>query len=397
MTNIALDNIVLILLLPLWLFLIIMCGRFVSVYVNKGIIYILTLLGSLFGAIFCLYACIHISDQIEWVLPFIKINNFIIDFGLRIDKLSLIMGAVLFLVSFCVQLFSVSYMSEEKKNYRFFALLNLFNFSMASLLFSPNLFQMYVFWELVGIISYSLIGFNYNIEDKSIASKRVFIINRVGDTALISGIIFISYFMYNYSGNLSLTTLSFEDMTPISTLLYACTSPTIYNIIGALFIISAMVKSAQIPFHTWLQDAMKASLPVSALLHSATMVALGVYLISRLMPFFTLESHLLTFIIAIGILTAFICSIRAIDETEPKKLLAYSTSANLGFMFTTLGCQNVKIAIIFFIAHAFTKSALFLLLPKEKKQWSHFNFVLLIFLHGCFLKTFLNAFLTFLI
>ena len=313
----------------------------------------------------CTLALINIKEPIDWIYPFIQIKDFTINFGMRLDKLSLILALILFVISFAVQLFSVSYMKNEKKNYRFFALLNLFNFSMAFLLFSPNLFQMYVFWELVGVVSYLLIGFEYKDFVKSIASKRVFLINRAGDTALVSGIILTSYYMYQFAGNKTFVSLSFEDLNSISTVLLAYTTKTGFCLICGLFIIACMVKSAQIPFYTWLQEAMEAKLPVSALLHSATMVTAGIYLGIRLLPFFSLESILMSILIVVGLLTALVCSILASIDTHPKKVLAYSTSSNLGLMFTALGLGEVKIALIFLIAHAFIKSMLFILLPKD--------------------------------
>ena len=221
----------------------------------------------------------------------------------------------------------------------------MFNFSMAGLLFSPNLFQMYFFWELVGVMSYLLIGFDYKNPVKSEASRRVFLMNRVGDTALIGGIIAVSYFMYNYGGNANFASLNFEDFNSISAILSAYTSTPLFYIICALFIIGAAVKSAQFPFYTWLQDAMEAKLPVSALLHSATMVVAGGYLLIRMLPFFTLEQPLMNAIAGLGILTALICSVLASIETHPKKVLAYSTSANLGLIFLAIGFLNIKVAI----------------------------------------------------
>ena len=285
------------------------------------------------------------------------------------------MALLLFIISFAVQLFSISYMKNEKKNYKFFALLNLFNFSMAFLLFSPNLFQFYVFWELVSVVSYLLIGFDYKNYTKSEASRRVFLMNRFGDTALISGIIVVSYYMFSFAENYSFVTLSFEDFNAISTLLMAYSTTSAFYLICGLFIVAAAVKSAQFPFYTWLQDAMEAKAPVSALLHSATMVAAGVYLIIKMMPFFTLSSVLTNFILFLGLITAILCSILASIETQPKKVLAYSTSANLGIMFIALGVLNIKACVIFLIAHAFIKSALFLLLPSEEKM-PKINFIL---------------------
>ncbi len=373
MADIILDNIYLILLIPFWIFLIIMLGRFFSVYANKNIIYALTLFSSLMGGIMSALALGANNTILETAIPFIKINNFIISAGLHVDKTALIFALVLFIVSFLVQLFSISYMKEEKKTYRFYALMNLFNFAMAGLFFSPNLFQTYAFWELVGVVSYLLIGFEYFKKEKSVASQKVFIINRIGDTALISGIILCSYIMFSYSGNRGLTTLSFIDMNIISTLLSAYTSTPLFWGICILFIIAAAVKSAQFPFYTWLQDAMEAKLPVSALLHSATMVASGVFLLIRLYPFFSLETGLLKLIAVLGLITTLICSICACSQTHPKKVLAYSTSAQLGLMFFALGMGNLKAAFILFIAHAIIKSMLFITLPK-----SYINFILFV-------------------
>ena len=376
MADIILDNIYLILLLPLWIFLIIMSARFFAVYVNNRIIYTLTLLSSFFGVLLCSVSLIKLTSTIEQSFPFIKIGNFVLDFGLHVDKLSLIIALVLILVSFLVQMFSVSYMKDEPKQYRYYAYLNMFNFSMAGLIFSPNLFQMYFFWELVGVMSYLLIGFDYKNSVKSEASRRVFLTNRIGDTALLGGIIFSSYLMYNYSGNLSFAALSFEDMNAITTLISAYTDTPVFYLLCILFIIGAAVKSAQFPFYTWLQDAMEAKLPVSALLHSATMVAAGAYLLIRMLPLFTLEASVLQIIAWLGILTALICSILASIETHPKKVLAYSTSANFGLMFFAIGILNVKAALIFFVAHAFIKSMLFLSIDENENFVNYITFLL---------------------
>lgn len=377
MAEIFLDNIYLALLLPLWIFLIIMLGRFFSVYVNKGIIYTLTLLSSFFGAILSAGALWKMpSDNIlETGFPFLKIDDFVINWGLHVDRTSLIFALVLFLVSFFVQMFSISYMKDEKKTYRFYALMNLFNFSMAGLFFSPNLFQTYLFWEIAGVVSYLLIGFEYFKKEKSLASRKVFIINRIGDTSLIGAIILCSYFIYSYAPNKSLVTLSFIDMNIISTLVSAYASEPLFEIICGMFLVGALVKSAQFPFYTWLQDAMEAKLPVSALLHSATLVASGVFLVLRLMPFFTLETILLKIIAILGLITAVLCSISACSQKNPKKVLAYSTSAQLGLVFLAIGLGNIKAGLVLFVAHAFIKSLLFLTLPRENEKWNYINFI----------------------
>ena len=376
MAEIISDNLYLILLFPLWIFLIIMLGRFFSVCINRVVLYMLTLISTLTGATVC-GILLHLfkPDMVyEAQIPFIKINDFIISCGIHIDRTSLIFGFILFLVSFFVQIFSISYMKTEKKEYRFYGLINLFNFALSGLFFSPNLFQTYVFWELAGVVSYLLIGFNYSKTEKSVASKKVFIINRIGDTALISSIIFASYFMYEYSPAKSYATLSYSDINIISAFVSAYTSEPLFITICGLFILAAAVKSAQIPFYTWLQDAMEASLPVSALLHSATLVALGIYLIIRISPFLILSPVTLKLLAVIGLLTVFVCSLSACAQTHPKKTLAYSTSAQLGLMFFALGVGNIPSAAALFCSHAIIKPALFLSLPENNQKWSYLKF-----------------------
>ncbi len=379
MTNAITENISLIVLLPLWIFLIIMCGRFLGVYVNNFIIRFLTVFSSFLGIIITLFTLSQTEETYIWSTPFLQINNFIIPFGIYIDRISLIIALILYIISFLVQIYSVSYIKGNNKEYRFFALLNLFNFSMTGMLFSPNMFQMYVFWELVGVVSYLFIGFDYTQNAKSESSKRVFLINRIGDTALIGGIILSSYFMYSYVADKSLAALSFENMNDISPLLSVYTSTPEFLIVTGLFVIAAAVKSAQFPFYTWLQDAMEAHLPVSALLHSATMVVAGVYLIIRLLPIFTLNTFIMKIILLVGLFTAIICSVLASVETHPKKILAYSTSASLGLMFISLGLENVKAALLFLIAHAFIKSMLFLELPHKDNKISYTDLIFFIF------------------
>ena len=375
MAEIISDNIYLVMLLPLWIFLIIMLGRFFSVYVNPKIAGGITLVSQLYGAAVCLgVLCKMPSDAVyDSVYPFIHINDFIIPLGIQIDRLGAIFGLTLFLTAFFVHIFALSYMKEEKKSYRFFALMNLFVFAMAGLFFSPNLFQTYVFWEIAGIASYLLIGFEYNKPEKSLASKKVFIINRIGDTALIAGIIMSSYFMYQYASDKSLAALAYTDMSTISSFMYAYTSPILFKAVCLLFVIAGAVKSAQIPFYTWLQDAMEAKLPVSALLHSATLVAAGLFVVMRMTPFFVLDEGIMKMIIMLGLLTAVICSISACAQKNPKKTLAYSTSAQFGLIYAGIGVMNIRAAVALYIAHAFIKSLLFILLPKEDEEWNYFN------------------------
>ena len=165
-------------------------------------------------------------------------------------------------------------------------------------------------------------------------------------------------------------------MNTISTLIYTYAADTMFKYICIMFIIGALVKSAQFPFYTWLQDAMEAKLPVSALLHSSTLVAAGVFLTLRMLPFYTLIPELTEIIVKAGLITAFICSLSACSQNTPKKALAYSTSAQFGLIFFAIGMQNIKAALALFIAHAFIKSMLFITLPSENKKWDYVSFIL---------------------
>ena len=205
-------------------------------------------------------------------------------------------------------------------------------------------------------------------------------INRIGDTALIGGIILCSYFMYQYAPDRSLTTLSFIDMTTVSTLVYVYSSKIIFWLICGLFILAALVKSAQFLFYPWLQDAMEAKLPVSALLHSATLLAAGLFVTLRLMPLYTLDVRIIKIIAILGLFTAIVCSFCACAQKNPKKTLAYSTSAQFGLMYMGLGLLNIKACLALFIAHAFIKSMLFITLPQENRRWDYPSFI--IFLIG---------------
>lgn len=355
------DNLIWVILYPLWVFLLIGTGRLFAVRMSKKLLTLITLTGSGLGILFSGGALINIlqSGSKEFVFTFIKIQNFLIQLGVNIDKLSAVYLLLLFTISFFIQLYSSSYMSREPKYYRYFGYLNLFNFAMGLLLVSPNLFQIYIGWELVGLVSYLLIGFQYTNPLKSTAAVKAFIINRIGDTALLTGILCIIYIMWTYSVS-GFVTLDFSDFNIISSIVYAHTNNFTFTILCLLLFTGVIVKSAQFPFHTWLQEAMKAPTPVSALIHSATMVAAGVFLTIRLLPLLTLSKEILIFIVILGMFTALFCSLCAICQNNVKSVLAYSTSANLGLMIAAVGFGNIDLAVIYLIVHGFIKAALFL-------------------------------------
>jgi len=358
------QNIHTVILFPLWVFMLIMIGRFFNVIVSRKVTSIITLISTLYGLIFAVGAFLFILKTPDYIFEnsfsFLRIQDYGLDLGVYVDNLSVIMLLVVTTISFIVQLYSSSYMKDDKSFSRFFGYLNLFNFSMLGLVLSSNLFQTYIFWELVGVSSYLLIGFWYKKPSAQAASKKAFIMNRIGDCGLLAGTIAVSYFMYQYSSTAGLATVPFVSINDIANYLYAYTSDFVFISICILLLLGALAKSAQFPLHTWLTDAMEGPTPVSALIHSATMVAAGVYLVARLYPLFVLSDFVMNFIAIIGLITALICGYIAITQNDFKRILAYSTNAQLGLMFLALGAGAYSGGIFHLVAHAYLKSMLFL-------------------------------------
>lgn len=358
------ENIYTIILFPLWVFLLIILGRFFNVVQSKKVISTLTLASTLYGFIFAIESLFYIAKTPDFIYEnsydFLKLNDYVLNLGVFVDNLSVVMLLVVTSVSFLVQLYSTKYMSHDKSFTRFFGYLNLFNFSMLGLVLSPNLFQTYVFWELVGVSSYLLIGFWYKKPSASKAAKKAFIMNRIGDCGLLAGTIILSYFMYQYSSNESLATIPFLNINDIANYLYSYTNNALFVIVCILLLMGSIAKSAQFPLHTWLADAMEGPTPVSALIHSATMVAAGVYLIARLYPLYSLSDFVMNCIAIIGLITALICAFFAITQNDFKRILAYSTSSQLGLMFLALGAGAYAGGMFHLVTHAYFKSMLFL-------------------------------------
>src|SRR5574344_124716 len=357
------NNIYTVILIPMWIFVLIVLGRFFDIIQSKRVISILTIATSIYTVIMSLGALIYLIHNPNFVydnsFSFLKIQNLEFDFGVYVDKLSVLMALTVGVVSFFVQLYSTSYMSKDKSFPRFFGYLNLFNFSMLGFVLSPNLFQNSVFWELVGAASYLLIGFWYKKPSASFAAKKAFIMNRIGDVGLLLGTITVSYFMYQYSSSVSLATVPYSDIADVGSYLVAYTNDFVFNLVCIFLILGSIAKSAQFPLHTWLADAMEGPTPVSALIHSATMVAAGVYLIARLYPIYSLSEPVMKFIAIIGITTAIMCAFFALSQNDLKRMLAYSTSSQLGLMFMALGVGELSGGIYHLLTHAYFKSRLF--------------------------------------
>ncbi len=295
---------------------------------------------------------VPISMSFRWldfgVAP--VVGSIQVHLGLTIDNLSAVMMVVVCIVSAFVHLFSIGYMKDDVRYSRYFAYLSFFTFSMLLIVVTNNFFTMYVGWELVGISSYLLIGHWYEKKSAADAGKKAFIVNRIGDIGMFTGIM-ILYFTFRTFGFAEIFEAIKAGHLPMGSESWLTAS-------GILIFCGAVGKSAQFPLHVWLPDAMEGPTPVSALIHAATMVAAGVYLVARTFPMMTAEA--LTVIAYIGAVTAFISATIAIAQNDIKKVLAYSTISQLGYMIMGLGVGAYTAGFFHLATHAMFKAGLFL-------------------------------------
>ena len=281
------------------------------------------------------------------LFTWIPAGAFVVDVGFFVDNLTACLLIVVTTIGLLVHVYSIGYMRHDPGYWRFFAYLNLFMFSMLLLVLASNFLVVFVAWELVGLSSYLLIGFWYKKRSAGLAAKKAFIVNRVGDVGFALGIMLIF---------VSLQTLDIQDVIHrVGTL-----PQTTVVFISLLIFAGAMGKSAQFPLHVWLPDAMEGPTPVSALIHAATMVNAGVYLIARSNPIFAQAPEVMVVVAAIGIFTAILAASIAMTQTDIKRVLAYSTLSQLGYMFAALGVGAWTAAIFHLMAHGFFKGLLFL-------------------------------------
>lgn len=286
-----------------------------------------------------------IVHTFEWF----RINGMPINFSFQIDQLSIMMVMIITGIGTLIHLYSIGYMSHDKGFYRFFAYLNLFVFNMLLLVMGSNYLILFIGWEGVGLCSYLLIGFWYKNKEYGKAARKAFIMNRIGDLGLLVGIFLLAYH-----------TNSLEYLTVANNAsIFEVDSNIIIFITISLFI-GATGKSAQVPLYTWLPDAMAGPTPVSALIHAATMVTAGIYLIVRSNFLYSLAPFTLDIILIIGLLTAGLAAFYAMRQNDIKKVLAYSTVSQLGFMFVALGTGSYTAAMFHLMTHAFFKALLFL-------------------------------------
>ena len=289
---------------------------------------------------------------VDRMFPWITAGELHVDFALRVDALSAIMILVITGVGFLIHVCSVGYMAEDADVARYFAYLNLFTAAMLVLVMAENLLLLFVGWEGVGLCSYLLIGFWYTDDEKASAGKKAFIVNRIGDAGFLLGL-FVLFWGLGAHG---VWTLSFTDIQANASVLSVGT----VTAVCVLLFIGATGKSAQIPLYVWLPDAMAGPTPVSALIHAATMVTAGIYLIARLHFLYAVSPVALGLVAYIGAGTALFAATIALVQTDIKKVLAYSTVSQLGYMFLGLGVGAYGAAVFHLMTHAFFKALLFL-------------------------------------
>ena len=298
-----------------------------------------------FYCVYLVYTGGSFSVGMNWFVT----AKFSINFGMLADGLSAMMLVVVSIVSFLVHLYSIGYMHGDSRYWLFFVYLQLFSASMFGLVLANNYLQMYIFWELVGLCSYLLIGFWYEKQSASDAAKKAFLTTRIGDVGMMIGILLLF---------LSTGTLTFgEVFTKVAN---GGISPGTLTAISILLFAGAVGKSAQFPLHVWLPDAMEGPTPVSALIHAATMVAAGVYLVGRSFPLFSASPQAMTVVATVGAFTAIFAATIAVVQTDIKKILAYSTISQLGYMIFALGMGAYTAGLFHLMTHAFFKALLFL-------------------------------------
>src|SRR5665647_2991951 len=278
--------------------------------------------------------------------------------GFLIDKLSAVMMLVVTFISLMVHIYTVGYMSEDPGYSRFFSYISLFTFSMLMLVMANNFMQLFFGWEAVGLVSYLLIGFWYTRPTAIYANLKAFLVNRVGDFGFLLGIGMVLYYLgsLDYAAVFSVA----PQLADAKISLIPGSEWSLMTVICILLFIGAMGKSAQVPLHVWLPDSMEGPTPISALIHAATMVTAGIFMVARMSPLFELSETALNFVLVIGAITALFMGLLGVIQNDIKRVVAYSTLSQLGYMTVALGASAYSVAIFHLMTHAFFKALLFL-------------------------------------
>ena len=292
------------------------------------------------------------------VYTWADIDGLHMEVGFLIDRLAALMMAVVSFISLIVHIYTIGYMKDDPGYQRFFSYISLFTFSMLMLVMSNNFLQLFFGWEAVGLVSYLLIGFWYKRPTAILANLKAFLVNRVGDFGFILGIAGIYY----YTGSMDYWQVFQQApaLTSQTMQIFPGMDWQVLSVICICLFIGAMGKSAQVPLHVWLPDSMEGPTPISALIHAATMVTAGIFMVARMSPLFELSTTALGFVLVIGALTAFFMGLLSIVQNDIKRVVAYSTISQLGYMTVALGASAYAAGIFHLTTHAFFKALLFL-------------------------------------
>ncbi len=328
-------------------------------WIGKRLSHTLTILGVLLA--FILSATTLKSVAVdgarfnETLYTWMVVGGLKMEIGFLVDGLTAMMMCVVTFVSLMVHIYTIGYMEEDEGYNRFFAYISLFTFSMLMLVMSNNMLQLFFGWEAVGLVSYLLIGFWFNKPTAIFANMKAFLVNRVGDFGFILGIGLLAA----YAGTLNYAEV-FAKSGEIAALSLPGTGWMLITVICICLFIGAMGKSAQFPLHVWLPDSMEGPTPISALIHAATMVTAGIFMVARMSPLFELSDTALSFIMVIGAITALFMGFLGIIQNDIKRVVAYSTLSQLGYMTVALGASAYSVAVFHLMTHAFFKALLFL-------------------------------------
>ncbi len=332
-------------------------------YITRSVAHTVTILGV--GISFVLAVFVfnyHVLENAavynENIYTWLKTDNITFSIGFMVDNLTAMMLVVVSFVSLMVHIYTIGYMSEDEGYIRFFSYISLFTFSMYMLVMANNFLQLFFGWEAVGLVSYLLIGFYYKKESAIVANMKAFLVNRVGDFGFILGI--AAVLMYFNSLDYVDVFKAAPSMKDITVQIIPGEDWSLMSVICILLFIGAMGKSAQAPLHVWLPDSMEGPTPISALIHAATMVTAGIFMVSRMSPLYELSDTALTVIMMIGAFTAFFMGLLGIIQNDIKRVVAYSTLSQLGYMTVALGVSAHSAALFHLTTHAFFKALLFL-------------------------------------
>ena len=332
--------------------------RFFGNKVGRTVSHSVTILGVLIAFVLSVQTLLAVLDNATFngsIYTWMTIAGLKFEVGFLIDSLTAMMMCVVTFVSLMVHIYTIGYMKDDEGYNRFFAYISLFTFSMLMLVMSNNFLQLFFGWEAVGLVSYLLIGFWYTRPTAIVANMKAFLVNRVGDFGFILGI----GLLLAYAGSMDYAEV-FAKREELAKLVLPGTGWMLITVACICLFIGAMGKSAQFPLHVWLPDSMEGPTPISALIHAATMVTAGIFMVTRMSPLFELSDTALSFVLVIGSITALFMGFLGIIQNDIKRVVAYSTLSQLGYMTVALGASAYSVAVFHLMTHAFFKALLFL-------------------------------------